>query len=172
MARELGVEPGARPAAAVAAALRAGPALLVLDNAETPWEADLPGAEQAFAGLAELPGARLVASLRGFAPPGLADWRPILVEPLPEDPARALFTAIAGARYAGDAALPTLLARLDGLPLAIELVAHRAATEPDAATVLRHWDERAQRLPPPRPGRPQGPRPRRLDRPVPRQPAD
>ena len=56
------------------------------------------------------------------------------------DPSRALFLAIAGDRYAADPALPTMLARLDGLPLAIELVAHRARTEPDAATVLRQWE--------------------------------
>ena len=140
VAAALGREPGAQPLADVIAALAGEPALLVLDNAESPWEVDPTGAEQAFARLAELPGTSLVVSLRGFELPGTADWRPILVEPLPLDPARSLFLAIAGDRYAADPALPTLLARLDGLPLAIELVAHRARTEPDAATVLRHWE--------------------------------
>ena len=140
VAAALGREPGAQPLADVIAALAGEPALLVLDNAESPWEVDPTGAEQAFARLAELPGTSLVVSLRGFELPGTADWRPILVEPLPLDPARSLFLAIAGDRYAADPALPTLLARLDGLPLAIELVAHRARTEPDAATVLRQWE--------------------------------
>ena len=140
VARELAVEPGTQPAAAVAAALSGGATLLVLDNAETPWEADLSGAEQAFAWLAELPSVRLVASLRGFALPGVADWRPMIVEPLAEEASRALFVAIAGAKYAADPALPALLHRLDGLPLAIELVAHRAETEAGADMVLRQWD--------------------------------
>ena len=147
VARELAIEPGARPAAAVAAALREAPALVVLDNAETPCEADLAGPVLAFARLAELPGARLVVSVRGFEVPGVADWRPIMIEPLPADPARALFLAIAGGRYHIDPALPELLRRLDGLPLAIELVAHRAQAEPDAATVLRQWEAQRGRFP-------------------------
>ena len=141
VAQALGVDAGAQATSAIAAMLRQQATLLVLDNAETPWQADLVGAEQAFAWLAELPGARLVASLRGFELPGVTDWRPILVEPLPSDQARELFIAIAGTRYSDDPRLPTLIARLDGLPLAIELVAHRALTEPDAGTVLQRWDE-------------------------------
>ena len=146
VARELTIDPGPRPAATVAAALREAPALIALDNAETPWEADLGGAEQAFARLAELPGVRLLVSLRGFELPGVANWRPILIEPLHMEPARALFLAIAGNRYDADSALSELLRRLDGLPLAIELVAHRAQAEPDAATVLRHWESERGRF--------------------------
>lgn len=140
VAAALGLAADSRPQAAVLAALPASPTLLVLDNAETPWEADRPGAEQAFAVLARLPTVRLVASLRGFELPGLADWRPLILEPLPEEAAATLFTRIAGPAFAADPDLSALLARLDGLPLAIELVAHRARTEPDAATVLRQWD--------------------------------
>ena len=138
--RELGREPGPQPFSALAIALGGIPSLVVLDNAETPWEADLPGAEQAFAHLAELPGVTLAASLRGYQLPGIADWRPIMIEPLPPDPARTLFLAIARARFDADPYLPTLLVRLDGLPLAIELIAHRAQIEPDLATLLRRWD--------------------------------
>jgi tetratricopeptide (TPR) repeat protein len=45
-----------------------------------------------------------------------------------------------GGRYRDDPDLPRLLERLDGLPLAIELVAHRAQVEPDGAAVLRAWE--------------------------------
>ena len=49
-------------------------------------------------------------------------------------------------------ATPTTLlsprfSQLDGLPLAIELVAHRAQAEPDAATVLDQWDAERSRYP-------------------------
>ena len=140
VAHALGIDAGPQSASAMDSALRHAPTLLALDNAETPWEADLTGTEQALARLAELPGVRLVASLRGFALPGIADGRPILVEPLPHDAASTFFVAIAGDHFRADPDLPSLLARLDGLPLAIELVAQRAQTELDAATVLRQWD--------------------------------
>ncbi len=68
VAAALGLAADSRPQAAVLAGLRASPTLLVLDNAETPWEADRPGAEQAFAVLAQLPTVRLVASLRSHCP--------------------------------------------------------------------------------------------------------
>jgi TIR domain len=170
VARELGREPGGQPMAAVVAALRGAPALVVLDNAETPWEADLAGAEQAFARLAELPDTSLVVSLRGFELPGVADWRPILIEPLPEHPSRALFLAIAGDRWAADPALLALLARLR--PAAGD----RAGRPPRPGRARRHdraapVGGRAKRLRPPRPGRPQGARPRRLDRPLAHEPA-
>jgi tetratricopeptide (TPR) repeat protein len=150
LAGELALEPGPHPAATTTAALRAAapaPTLVVLDNAETPWEADLAAGstavEEAFARLAELPGVRLAASLRGFELPGTAAWRPLLVEPLPEEAARALFldaAGLEGEHYRTDPELPRLLARLDGLPLAIELVALRAQAEPGAAAVLAAWE--------------------------------
>jgi hypothetical protein len=91
LTRELALEPGPQPAATATAALRsAAPTLVVLNNAETPWEADLAAVEEAFARLAEVPGVRVAASLRGFELPGTAAWRPLLVEPLPEEVARAV----------------------------------------------------------------------------------
>ena len=141
IARTLGLSAGERPADVLLSALRTAPTLLVLDNAEMPWEADRNQVEGILAQLAAIPGVSLVASLRGYEPPRGADWRPLIVEPLPDDASEALFLAIAGSSYAADPGVSALLARLDGLPLAIELVAHRAQAEPDATTLLRGWDE-------------------------------
>jgi hypothetical protein len=144
LARSLGCEPGGNPRAAACRALAAGRTLLVLDNTETPWEADPEplATEQALATLAELPGTTLVASLRGSETPGTADFRePLVVQPLPAQPSRDLFVAIAGERYRSDPDLGTLLAALDGLPLAIDLLARRAQSEPHAARLLALWRE-------------------------------
>ena len=101
----IGVRPGPDLDARVLSALAAGPGLLVLDNTETPWEADPDplATEQALASLAEGPGTRLVASLHGSEAPGTVDWRePLRVQPLPPEPSRDLFVAIAGERYRHD----------------------------------------------------------------------
>ncbi len=96
IARELGVDPDVRPIAAVAAALRGSPALLVLDNAETPWDADLQVPSKPSRGwrAAERRPRRLAARLRAAGRRRLAPDD--LLEPLPVDPARELFIAIAG----------------------------------------------------------------------------
>jgi hypothetical protein len=66
--------------------------LLVLDNLETPWEADMPGVQDDLRRLAAIPGLSLLASLRGSATPDLpAFTHRLRLGPLPADPARSLF---------------------------------------------------------------------------------
>ena len=75
-------------------------------------------------------------------------WRDALqATPLSGDDPRRLFLAIAGASHENDAHLSRLLAALDGMPLAIELLAHAAEAEPDLQSVWRRWQtERSEML--------------------------
>jgi tetratricopeptide (TPR) repeat protein len=143
VATTLGVELGGNLIARLLAALGQAPTLLVLDNAETPWEGDVPGTEQALEDLAGGPGLVLVASLRGRQRPFRPQWREaIYLEPLTAADARKVFLAVAGQRFADDPNLDGLLAAQDGLPLAVELLAYVAEAEPDLAGLLQRWADK------------------------------
>jgi tetratricopeptide (TPR) repeat protein len=134
--------------AAVMTELASVPAVLAIDNAETPWEADTLRVEGLFAQLAAVPGLALVASLRGYSRPMGVRWR-ASIEPrsLPLDDARHVFLAIAGQQFANDADLDRLLRALDGVPLAITLMANAAEGQPDLKDTWRRWeDERTKML--------------------------
>ncbi|WP_290058761.1 tetratricopeptide repeat protein [Amycolatopsis solani] len=136
----MGLSPGADPRAQVLAALAAAPAALVLDNGETPWEADREGTEAALAELAGVPGLALVLTARGRQrPPGVPWCDAVEVPPLKLADARELFLSVAGRRFAADPVLEPLLVAQDGLPLTVELLAYRAEGEPDLAGLWRRW---------------------------------
>jgi hypothetical protein len=74
-------------------------------------------------------------------------WRDALqVAPLSGDDPKRLFLAIAGAKHRKDRHLSRLLVALDGMPLAIELMAHAAEAEPDLEGVWRRWNEQRTEL--------------------------
>src|SRR3954452_9791992 len=70
----LGLQQGGEPWRAIEAALRPAAALVVLDNLETPWQADERGTEEQLARLAGIPGVRLLASIRSGGPPAKPRW--------------------------------------------------------------------------------------------------
>lgn len=144
--QQWGEMPGPDPAAQVLAGLSQAPALLVLDNGETPWQADAAGSEAAFAQLACVPGLKLIVSIRGQVVPLGVAWRKATPElqPLPPDDARILFLSIADTVPGDDPDLPELLKLVDGLPLAITLLAHLAEGEQRVAVILGEY--RARRL--------------------------
>ncbi|MFJ1564135.1 AfsR/SARP family transcriptional regulator [Streptomyces erythrochromogenes] len=100
--------------------------LLVLDNCEHVVEAAAELAERL---LTQCPGVRVLATSR--EPLGVPGETVRPVEPLPPDPAHQLFADRGAAARAGftvdedPAAVAEICARLDGLPLAIELAAAR-----------------------------------------------
>jgi len=74
----LGLEPGGQLEARAFRELERGPSVLLLDNAETPWEKDIERTEQLLGQLGELPGLALVASIRGTTkPPENVTTRPV-----------------------------------------------------------------------------------------------
>jgi len=125
--------------AATLAALGAAPALLLLDNLETPWEAAPREIEARIGRLAAVPGLALIASLRGREAPRGARWHRRDLRPLTPADARQLFLDIAPAA-AEDKLLPGFLEELAGIPLAIDLVAREVAIwDGDLAEPWARW---------------------------------
>jgi tetratricopeptide (TPR) repeat protein len=139
--------PGADPAVQVLARLGDGDGLLVLDNLETPWNADEVPVEEALARLADAPGIRVVASIRGTAWPARIDWlRLPMLDALPSHEARELFLQIAGKNFAADPDLDPIVKALDGLPLAIDLLARQAQGSRTLKGLRADFEERKGRL--------------------------
>ncbi|MBE1561557.1 ATP-binding protein [Nonomuraea africana] len=129
VAAALGVEerPQRSLTEALAERLGRGRSLLVLDNCEHLLDEVARLADRL---LSTCPGCRILVTSRERL--GLPGERILQVEPLPPvSDARALFTDRAGAADPGFAAGPEVIeeicAKLDGMPLAIELAAARAA---------------------------------------------
>jgi predicted ATPase/class 3 adenylate cyclase len=133
MARAIGVResPGRTMLESIAESLHETSALLLLDNLE-----HLPGAaEHVRAVLDAVPDAQLLVTSR--VPLRLAAERVVPLAPLPMDDASTLFAELAAARgvvLREDTlrSVEEICRRLDGLPLAIELVAARLVVLPPA----------------------------------------
>ena len=127
--------------------LEEAPAALALDNCETPWEQDTAAVEDLLTELAAIPGLALVAALRGEQRPFGPDWREaIRADPLDLEVARDVFLAFAGERFRDDPDLDPLLFELDGLALAVVLLASQAEGEPDLETLRQRWRDQRTAL--------------------------
>jgi tetratricopeptide (TPR) repeat protein len=126
--------------------LGGGPAVVALDNAETPWEADAGGFEDLLSRLTALPELAVVASLRGAERPIGPAWREtIALDLLAPGPAREAFLAIAGEAHRGDPLLEALLASVGHLPLALVLFAAQAEGVP-LSNLWHRWQHEKSRL--------------------------
>lgn len=120
--------------------LRKEPSLLVLDNLETPWEADKLNVEETLQQLYAVGKVSLLASLRGSEEPDSPDWTEKLeLLPLRHDEAVAMFLDVAEDISPQDPDLADLISQLGGIPLAIWLVAKRAAGESTLAELWSEW---------------------------------
>ncbi len=85
----MGLAPGPDLPARTLAGLLEAPAMVVLDNLETPWELDGGATREALDHLRAVPGLRLLASIRGTERPGALDWRVLDEVPPPRPRAGA-----------------------------------------------------------------------------------
>jgi tetratricopeptide (TPR) repeat protein len=119
--------------------LGGGLGLVVLDNFETPWQADPLPVEDLLHTLAGLRKVGVVISARGTARPAGLRWRDFaMLSPLPLAEARRLFLAVAGS-FSDDPRLDELLTGLDGVPLAVELMGYAAQGQPGLGEVVARW---------------------------------
>ena len=126
--------------------LNYAPLLLVLDNFDTPWESDREGAEAFLEDLLQAaPLTSLCVSIRGADYPSNIRWNmPIQAQPLGNADSRRAFVSIAGPQFESDRHLYELLHDIDGVPLAVELLALRAVDEPNLESIAAIWkSERA-----------------------------
>jgi tetratricopeptide (TPR) repeat protein len=143
----LGLPPATTDLAAALNVLSRQPALLVLDNLETPWEADQRAVQDVLQALAITPGVSLLASLRGRSAPSAPRWtRRTELEPLPEPEARRLFLDLAPAAEDEPEHLNHFLKALAGVPLAVELVALQAACGIALRELWAMWQRRGIEL--------------------------
>jgi hypothetical protein len=129
------------------AALAAAPALLVLDNLETPYDVDTAATRDALRRLIGVPSVTLLCSYRGYTGPAAPAFphQPV-VPPLPDEAARRLFLELAPRIRPDDPHLAPFLRELGGVPLAIELLALRAAPHDALAELWDDWQRRGVEL--------------------------
>jgi tetratricopeptide (TPR) repeat protein len=141
-ARAVGLSPSPSIETAVVADLSREPTLLVLDNLETPWEAEPVEIEELLERLGTVPKLALIITMRGAERPGGVRWlEAVRPSPLERAPAREAFLAVAGHSLQDDPLLDQLLDAVDRLPLAINLLAHAAEGEPDLKALFHRWQQ-------------------------------
>ena len=131
----------------VCEALGTGLGVLVLDNFETPWTADPLPTEELLRTIASVPQVGVAISSRGTGRPAGLRWRDFaMISPLPLADARRLFLAVAGPGFAADPRLDELLGELDGVALAVELMAYAAQGQDDLAEVAQRWRQERTKM--------------------------
>jgi tetratricopeptide (TPR) repeat protein len=136
---DLPITPNIEPS--VLAALAAEPGALVLDNGETPLDADGVQVEEFLSVLATIESLALVMTIRGHRRPRGVAWMPDTeAERLPDSVAKDVFVAVSGKpKFADDSDLSRLLVVLDGVPLAITLMGRYAESFDSLNLVWSRW---------------------------------
>jgi tetratricopeptide (TPR) repeat protein len=141
IAQSLGVQPAPDVEPLLLSLLGRERTVLVLDNLETPWEKDTLAVEE-FLGL--LSGCRdlaLVVSIRGEERPLGVCWHDgVRLPPLQITAAREAFIAVAGSHFEDDPRLNGLCEAVQGVPLALTLLAYAAEGEPNLEGLWQRWE--------------------------------
>jgi hypothetical protein len=141
MAQALGVSITPNAEQAVRAALAGRPAALVLDDVETPLDAGATDLTQLISDLAAIESLALVVTTPGHKRPADIPWRSTIeAKRLALPLAREAFVAISGKpQFATDPDLDWLLGVLDGMPLAISLMARYSEPYESLEPVWLNW---------------------------------
>ncbi len=147
LASHLGLPISTEPDVEVFRELRGGPAAIVLDNFETPWRSEETTAvEELLTKLTQIPGVGICVTLRGpVLPKGPAWANSVNVAPLSLPHAKAAFVLHARG-FESDPELEALLGSMEGVPLAIFLLASAADGEPNLQRLKRRWDQKRTKL--------------------------
>ncbi len=122
------------------AELAAAPSLLVLDGLETSSEGDPSGVAETLRCLVQIPTLSVLTSVRGGAGPSAIPYtHHLILSPIAPEAARRLFGELAPSIELDDPHLEPFLRELGGVPLAIELVALRAAPLASLAELWSQW---------------------------------
>jgi tetratricopeptide (TPR) repeat protein len=123
--------------------LKRKPTALLLDNFETIWKDEDSGEmKELLNRLAIVDKLALLVTYRGIPPFIDIKWTYNCKLPqisFPHD--REMFLRRAGQKFANDPSLRNLLDAMDGVPLAIELIAHLAAGETTLAGLFEQWNK-------------------------------
>jgi hypothetical protein len=146
VAEAIGLERAA-PQKAVEARLGTKPALVILDNLETPLHADARRTETLLRDLITINGLALMASVRGQETVAGVPWSDqVWLPPLKPDVARMVFLSISPNIKEDDPDLNYFISELDGIPLALKLVAKRASMRPSLAGLRHEWQRKGALL--------------------------
>ncbi|MBI5833011.1 MAG: hypothetical protein HZB16_12005 [Armatimonadetes bacterium] len=144
-----GVKPSGADTSRLVAHLAQSPAALVLDHADAALRLGAKVVDDLLRALTGTPGLGLIVALRGEPRTpdetlsGFRQVRPRLLSP---DAALGLFRRLTDRPSGDNAVLRGLLAKVDGLPLAVTLLAAAARLEPDLAALASRWDSERARL--------------------------
>ncbi|KAJ7268432.1 hypothetical protein C8J57DRAFT_1612495 [Mycena rebaudengoi] len=151
IASRIGVDKGTNISTRIVQQLQdQSPALIVLDNFETPWEphASRFEVELFLEMLADISHLAILITIRGTERPQRVKWsRPFMnpISPLSHAAAFETFADVADDRHE-DSDVEELLALTDNIPLAVSLIASVAAAEGCARTLERWKRERTHIL--------------------------
>ena len=142
LATVLGLDPGQDLKNRIWSRLSTGRFLIAMDNAETPFSHDREAFETFLKELFGTNRITLLLTIRGVELPFGLPWNSrIGLKPMPKRDAKEIFLANAGEQFKQDPVLDNLLKELDGLPLAIVLMAAQAVGEDHLQPLFQRWQQ-------------------------------
>jgi tetratricopeptide (TPR) repeat protein len=140
ISRLMGIPEGSSNEQHITALFAKRRAILAFDRLDIPWTHDASNVDAFLENLRDNTRLAIMASIGTEQRlSSLRDGVTVTIQPLSVSPGKALFLHIAGRRFESDPQLAALIAALDGVPLAIELVARSVGGDSNLRRVVRDW---------------------------------